>query len=362
MVFLKLRSPSVEQVRSASSDQDRMTQHRRRFGRKTFLLAMLLSICSCAQHLTSAEQPRAGLAVTPIAPRSIDDELRRSRIYAGENSRELAKKVHQEKLKGWDHVFRLLVEKGVDPRVLVQLFTDPRMPAREVTTFSLETRESPSLYRKQNTAAVRTIGLRFYRRHSTYFKQAEERFGVSRSIILSLLLIETKCGQVTGSNRALPRLVRLVGISSPDTVEQTYRLKYKNSSQVTRAQVEARGQWFAEEFLPHVIGALILAEKKKIDPFEIYGSSAGAIGMPQFLPGNIIRYGIDADGDGEVNLFEGPDAILSVANYLAHFGWKRTGMTRKEKQAVIKTYNQSEPYIDTALSLADSLETELRAK
>ena len=58
--------------------------------------------------------------------------------------------------------------------------------------------------------------------------------------------------------------------------------------------------------------------------FSVKGSYAGAIGIPQFMPGSYRRYALDFDGDGGADLRGSPaDAIGSVANFLARHGWQR---------------------------------------
>jgi membrane-bound lytic murein transglycosylase B len=82
-----------------------------------------------------------------------------------------------------------------------------------------------------------------------------------------------------------------------------------------------RMQFFRSE----LENTLLLARKEGIDPFSLQGSFAGAVGMPQFMPGNILKYGVDFDGDGVVDLRNSPsDAIGSVANFLVQHGWDRT--------------------------------------
>jgi membrane-bound lytic murein transglycosylase B len=75
---------------------------------------------------------------------------------------------------------------------------------------------------------------------------------------------------------------------------------------------------------------LLLAQHEGVDPFSLLGSYAGAVGLPQFMPGSILRWGVDFDNDGHVNLRTSvADAIGSVANFLVEHGWKRdhTGPT-----------------------------------
>ena len=47
------------------------------------------------------------------------------------------------------------------------------------------------------------------------------------------------------------------------------------------------------------------------------GSWAGAMGQMQFMPSTLIKYGVDADGDGRINMMSSlPDIFSSAANYL----------------------------------------------
>jgi membrane-bound lytic murein transglycosylase B len=77
-------------------------------------------------------------------------------------------------------------------------------------------------------------------------------------------------------------------------------------------------------FRSELENTLVLARETGVDPLSLQGSFAGAVGMPQFMPGNILKYGVDFDGDGRIDLSgSSSDAIGSVANYLARHGWNR---------------------------------------
>ena len=80
----------------------------------------------------------------------------------------------------------------------------------------------------------------------------------------------------------------------------------------------------AEFFRGELEQYLLFARDAGIDVFSVRGSYAGAIGIPQFMPGSYRRFAVDFDGDGAIDLRASPaDAIGSVANFLAKHGWRR---------------------------------------
>jgi membrane-bound lytic murein transglycosylase B len=67
---------------------------------------------------------------------------------------------------------------------------------------------------------------------------------------------------------------------------------------------------------------LLLAREEGLDVFATRGSYAGAIGIPQFMPGSLRRYAVDFNGDGRIDLTRSSsDAVGSVANFLKQHGW-----------------------------------------
>ena len=82
--------------------------------------------------------------------------------------------------------------------------------------------------------------------------------------------------------------------------------------------------------------------------------------LPQFLPGNVELFGRDGDGDLRVDVFTGPDAIHSVANFLLHHGWTADeDMDRGQMERVVWAYNRSDSYVKTVLTMADKLAPEI---
>jgi membrane-bound lytic murein transglycosylase B len=78
-----------------------------------------------------------------------------------------------------------------------------------------------------------------------------------------------------------------------------------------------------EFFSAQLLALLSLIDEHKI-PFNAKGSWAGAMGNVQFMPTNVAAYGIDANHDGEIGLWDNTqDIFASAANFLQHIGWKR---------------------------------------
>lgn len=73
-----------------------------------------------------------------------------------------------------------------------------------------------------------------------------------------------------------------------------------------------------------LLNALCILEQGHIKPNQMLGSWVGAIGQPQFMPSTYLRWGVGADGDGQVDIWRsGPDAPASAANYLTGIRWQR---------------------------------------
>lgn len=91
-------------------------------------------------------------------------------------------------------------------------------------------------------------------------------------------------------------------------------------SLATLACDKRRSDYFADELMT----ALMLLNRESLSPGEMQGSWAGAIGHTQFMPSVYLKYAVDGDHDGHVNLWKSKrDALASAANFLADLGWQR---------------------------------------
>lgn len=159
------------------------------------------------------------------------------------------------------------------------------------------------VYRSRFIDPVRIrAGVRFWERNRATLARAESQFGVPPEIVVGIVGVETIYGQVMGNFRVIDALATLTFDFPP---------------QHPRAQ--ARQAFFQDELEQF----LSLAQRTGMDPLSPLGSYAGAMGMPQFMPSSWVRYAIDYDGDGRIDLWNSEtDVIGSVANYFVGHGWQ----------------------------------------
>ncbi len=160
-------------------------------------------------------------------------------------------------------------------------------------------------YRSRFVEPVRIrAGLAFWQDNERWLADAEQRWGVPPSIVLGIVGVETIYGRHTGAFRVLDALA---------TLSFDFPTGRRDRTPFFRSELEA---------------FLMYCQQEALDPIEPLGSYAGAMGMPQFMPSSLLRYGIDFDEDGHVDLHRNPaDVIGSVAHYLAQFGWERDAPT-----------------------------------
>jgi len=137
-------------------------------------------------------------------------------------------------------------------------------------------------------------GIAFWQANRGELRKASALYGVPEEIIVAIIGVETEYGRNMGNYRVLEALATLA-------------FHYPPRSDFFRTELE--------QFL-------ILARENNMSPLAIRGSFAGAIGIPQFMPGSQRRYAVDFDGDGRVDLRGSTsDAIGSVAHFLEQHGW-----------------------------------------
>jgi membrane-bound lytic murein transglycosylase B len=199
----------------------------------------------------------------------------------------------------------------------------------------------------------------FIREHRPILEDIHATYGVPKEIVVSILLVETRLGEYVGSQFALNRLASMALCTDLERVRPyiSPRLLTPRTEDYARERCMEKANWAYDELK----ALLTYTEKSGMDPVAIPGSTYGAIGLCQFMPSNIALFGVDADQDGRIDLFTGPDALHSIANYLRGHGWSGT-MPKSSQQKVIFAYNHSSVYANTVLAVADRLKEKGRAK
>src|SRR5436309_2699895 len=181
------------------------------------------------------------------------------------------------------------------------------------------------------------------------------RYGVPASVVAAILHVESGCGHYTGRSLLLPGLARLAMANEPANVDANVD-RLAGDDPAVALQVRARARYLEDTFYPEVRALFTVAARLHVDPLDLRGSASGAFGYPQFLPTSFLRFGVDADGDGRVSLYEMPDASASCAHFLASHGW-HPGLTVAQRRRVIWQYNRSDAYIDAVLTIARRIDT-----
>ncbi len=147
-----------------------------------------------------------------------------------------------------------------------------------------------------------TAGVRFWQDNAADLQRAEATYGVPGWLIAGIIGVETLYGQHTGTFRALDALATLAFDFPAEHPRAAQRTAY---------------------FQSELAALLQLARDTGTPPTDWRGSYAGAMGLPQFMPSNWSKLGVDFDGDGRVDLLRSPaDAIGSIARYMQAFGWQ----------------------------------------
>lgn len=176
------------------------------------------------------------------------------------------------------------------------------------------------VYRQRFIEPVRLkAGKAFWEQNQAFLAKVEQDSGVPAEVIVAIIGIETIYGRQTGNFRVKDVLSTLA-FSYPDTPNKASREQlFKDQLQelILLCWSEAGGK------LPAMNNAQGMSQTRFNSCLNQNSSYAGAIGLPQFMPGSIRSFAIDGDGDGQINLRQSPkDAIASVANFMRKHGWQ----------------------------------------
>jgi lytic murein transglycosylase len=226
--------------------------------------------------------------------------------------------------------------QGVSQEVITQAFAGL---APDQTVLAFDRRQKGMFHSKsfEEYARTRVIPARISRAkklmqtHAQLLARIEQRSGVPKELIMAIWTMETDNG--TGDMGKLP-VVRTLASLAWDCRR-------------------------TELFQGELIAALKIVQRGDLPLRDLVGAFAGEIGQTQFLPSSYIKYGVDYDGNGHVDLRHSvPDVLASTANLLKVNGWQ-AGQPYGEGTPnfdAMREWNHSEVYRKTLVLFAERLE------
>jgi membrane-bound lytic murein transglycosylase B len=250
-------------------------------------------------------------------------------------------------------IYRLFLD-GFDLEFLTKLFSDSRsgfIPA--VTMISLYSNEIPERYAQFLSAESILLSKKFLRNNFNTLRQMEKRFQVDKEVAVAILLVESRFGENVGRYRVIPTLASIALMDSSEILRKNCDAFLQIDPELSCEWIESRSRRKAEWAYQELKCFLNIIRQEKIDPLEVYGSHAGAMGIAQFIPSSYLNYAL-SQKSFEDWLISREEAIFSIGNYLGSHGWKKSLSVQKKKQ-ILWYYNRSEPYVETVLKVSQKI-------
>lgn len=148
--------------------------------------------------------------------------------------------------------------------------------------------------KKRGANTIIQRGRAMKQQNASLFAGIEKRFGVPAGPLIAIWGMETGFGSYMGKQHTL-------------------------SAVATLAYDCRRSDYFTDQ----LYAALKLIDRQDLSPNAV-GAMHGEIGQTQFLPVNVLKYGVDGDGSGHIDMARSKaDALYSTANFLVGHGWRR---------------------------------------
>lgn len=248
-----------------------------------------------------------------------------------------------------------LIEDGFDPEMIKKIYADKKVffESKGVALYFLHNEASLD-YNKMTKKTWIREGRVYMREHDVVLQKAQKQFGVDPKVITAIILVETKFGRYVGNRSIINTLSTMAALTEPEPREYLWEKLPKErryERNLYDQKADQKSQWAYKELKAF----LTYTSQHQVDPIGVKGSYAGALGIAQFMPSNILAYGKDGNGDGRIDLFQDADAIFSIASYLKHYGWE-PGIDRKKAYEVVYHYNHSKYYVNAVLKIAELLE------
>ena len=248
---------------------------------------------------------------------------------------------------------RLAAEEGLDGVLLSRFQQNDQFKVNTaIIAKNLKQVESKATYDRFLEPFSVQKAQRFLMKNRSWMKPLAVKSGVEAELVTAIFLIESDLGRYPGRYKLLQVFASLASCDEEKCLKKVYkklRSQYpKLEYQWLKCRAQKKSAWGYEQLVA------LLRLTDRVDVGRVKGSWAGAFGICQFIPSSCLKYAVDGNNDGRVDLYNFQDAAASVANYLTAHGWK-TGLSCKAQEEVIWSYNHSLLYCSTVVELAHRL-------
>ena len=199
----------------------------------------------------------------------------------------------------WKHTFKALaLQKGILSSVLEDSLGNINADPEVLKLDSSQPEFTRNIWNYlDNAISKRRLkkGVQLLKEYAQLFDEIEEEYGVHRETIVAIWAMESDFGRNYGNKKVVRSLATLA----------------HHGKRTEFAQSE-------------LLNALNIIQNQKINAKDLVGSWAGAMGQAQFMPSSYLRYAVDYNKDGKIDLWKSlPDVFASIANFLAESGWRK---------------------------------------
>lgn len=252
---------------------------------------------------------------------------------------------------GYQKVNKLKMTGKVNKELQAHL---KKSPKRAPAGFKLpQAPKRPNVYSSIITQERLQEAKEFYTANLPLLKRMQKAYGVPPEVAVGLLTVETRVGKFLGEQKAFSTLASMSVSADYPTLKPHFKDEKVSAAQ--RHWIERRASQKADWAYKELKALLRYASANGADPLLIPGSIYGAIGVSQFMPTSALKFGVDGNNDGKLDLFDVEDAVFSMGNYLSKAGWKHGYTSRAAQRRALYRYNHSKTYVNTILTVADHL-------
>ncbi len=263
-------------------------------------------------------------------------------------------KIDQKNIRLFESLENRLVSDGFNKKTIETIYNSPKVyfEYKGLSMFFAHKESSLNYNQFTDKTSIKKTK-KYIHKNKTAFLKAEKKYGVDENIIAAIILVETRLGATTGNRSVLNSLSTMAALYDPKVRAAVWE-KISKSSNLTKTRFDKKAKKKSEWAYKELKAFIKYTLRENIDPCPVMGSYAGAVGIAQFMPSNILVFGKDGNKDGRIDLFNHTDAIISIAAFLKHYGW-HNGIENKQAYDVLYHYNHSKYYVNIILKISELL-------